>query len=414
VDDVLRAVARDFGTPVYVYFVDQVRARVAAVRAAFGRRFQLSFAVKCNPNHGLLQRLHGVVDLLDVSSGGEVRRALAAGWEAARVSFTGPGKTEAEVRAALDARVGEIVVESVDEAALVQRLAAAGGRRARVLLRIAPARVPRGFGLNMSGKPSQFGIDEEDLDDAVRVVAGLTHVDLAGFHIYSGTQCLNADAIVENYAIFVDLFRRACHTHGLRPHTLIFGAGLGIPYYETDVPLDLAAVASKTNPLLDELTRDPAFAATNLVLETGRYLVGEAGVYLTRVIRTKRSRGVDIAICDGGMHHHLAAAGHLGTLIQRNYRMHKVTCAPELAATAAYTLVGPLCTTIDTIGRQVTLPRLAAGDLIALESSGAYGPTVSPVHFISHPLPREVLVETVDGNLLVEDASQFAAESTRP
>ena len=413
-DDVLRAVARDFGTPVYVYFVDQIRARVAAVRAAFGHRFQLSFAVKCNPNHGLLQRLHGVVDLLDVSSGGEVRRALAAGWEAARVSFTGPGKTEAEVRAALDARVGEIVVESVDEAALVQRLAAAGGRRARVLLRIAPARVPRGFGLNMSGKPSQFGIDEEDLDAAVRVVAGLTHVDLAGFHIYSGTQCLNADAIVENYAIFVDLFRRACHTHGLRPHTLVFGAGLGIPYYETDVPLDLSAVASKTNPLLDELKRDPAFAATNLVLETGRYLVGEAGVYLTRVIRTKRSRGVDIAICDGGMHHHLAAAGHLGTLIQRNYRMHKVTCAPALAATASYTLVGPLCTTIDTIGRQVTLPRLAAGDLIALESSGAYGPTVSPVHFISHPLPREVLVETVDGNLLVEDASQFAVESTRP
>ena len=139
-----------------------------------------------------------------------------------------------------------------------------------------------------------------------------------------------------------------------------------------------------------------------------------AGVYLTRVIRTKRSRGVDIAICDGGMHHHLAAAGHLGTLIQRNYRMHKVTSAPELAATESYTLVGPLCTTIDTIGRQVTLPRLAAGDLIALESSGAYGPTVSPVHFISHPLPREVLVETVDGNLLVEDASQFAVESTRP
>jgi len=414
VDDVLRAVARDFGTPAYVYFVDRIRARVAEVRAAFGNRFQLSFAVKCNPNHGLLQRLRGVVELLDVSSAGEVRRALGAGWEAARVSFTGPGKTEAELRAALDAGVGEIVLESVDEAELLHRLAAATRRRARVLLRIAPARVPRGFGLNMSGKPSQFGIDEEDLDAAVRVVAGLTRLELTGFHIYSGTQCLNAAAIVENYAIFVDLFRRACHTHGLRPRTLIFGAGLGIPYHETDVPLDLGAVAAKTNPLLDDLTRDAAFAATTLVLETGRYLVGEAGIYLTRVIRTKRSRGVDIAICDGGMHHHLAAAGHLGTLIQRNYRMHKVTSAPEPAAAVSYTLVGPLCTTIDTIGRQVTLPQLAAGDLIAIESSGAYGATVSPIHFISHPLPHEVLVETVDGNLLVEDASQFAAESTRP
>ncbi len=412
-DDVLQTVARDFGTPAYVYFVDQIRDRVAAVRAAFGNRFQLSFAVKCNPNHGLLRRLRGVVDLLDVSSGGEVRRALGAGWDPARISFTGPGKTEAELRVALDRGIGEIVVESVDEAELLNGLAAAASRRARVLVRIAPARVPRGFGLSMSGKPSQFGIDEEDLDAAVHVVTGLTHLELVGFHIYSGSQCLNADAIVENYAIFVDLFRRACHTHGVRPRTLIFGAGLGIPYHETDVPLDLAAVASKTNPLLDELTRDAAFAATTLVLETGRYLVGEAGIYLTRVIRTKRSRGVDIAICDGGMHHHLAAAGHLGTLIQRNYRMHKVAAAPAEVVAESYTLVGPLCTTIDTIGRQVKLPRLAAGDLIAIESSGAYGATVSPIHFISHPPPREVLVETVGGKLLVEDASQFAAESTQ-
>jgi diaminopimelate decarboxylase len=183
VDDVLRGVARDFGTPAYVYFVDQIRARVADVRAAFGNRFQLSFAVKCNPNHGLLRRLRGVVDLLDVSSGGEVRRALVAGWEATRVSFTGPGKTAAELRTALEAGVGEIVVESLDEAELLHRLAAAAGRRARVLLRIAPARVPRGFGLNMSGKPSQFGIDEEDLDAAVRVVTGLPQLELAGFHI---------------------------------------------------------------------------------------------------------------------------------------------------------------------------------------------------------------------------------------
>lgn len=411
---VLRTVAQEFGTPAYVYFMDQIRARVATVRAAFGGRFQLSFAVKCNPNPSLLQRLREVVDLLDVSSGGEVERAVVAGWEAARVTFTGPGKTEGELRAAVNAGVGDIVVESVDEAELLNRVARSLGRRPRVLLRIAPRRVPRGFGLNMSGKPSQFGIDEEDLDPAVQVVAGLPHLDLAGFHIYSGSQCLNAETIVENYKIFLDLFRRACDTCRLHPRTLIFGSGLGIPYYDTDQPLDLDAVAAKTNPLLDDLKRVPAFAQARLVLETGRYLVGEAGLYLTRVIRIKRSRGTDIAICDGGMHQHLAAAGHLGTLIQRNYRMHFVTDRPEAPASAAYLLVGPSCTTIDTIGRQVPLPRLMAGDLIAIESSGAYGVTASPIHFISHPLPKEVLVETLEGELRLRSADQFAPRSVTP
>jgi diaminopimelate decarboxylase len=195
------------------------------------------------------------------------------------------------------------------------------------------------------------------------------------------------------------------------PHRLIFGSGIGIPYFDTDTPVDLTVVAERTNPAVDALKRDSLFSGAELVLEMGRYLVGEAGVYLTRVVRMKRSRGVAIGICDGGMNHHLAAAGHLGTLIQRNYSMLKITGDDQASPEDAYTLVGPLCTTIDTLGRQVKFNGLAAGDVIGIRSSGAYGVSASPIHFISHPPPKEIILETDCGGLRMEDCSELTAWS---
>jgi diaminopimelate decarboxylase len=413
-NDLLRTVARDFGTPAYVYFMDQVRAQATRLRSVFGNRFRLRYAVKSNPNTAVLQRMQAVVDSLDVSSDGEVLHAVAAGWNPARMGFTGPGKTDVELETALRLGVGELVVESVDEAEMADAVARGLGRLQPVLVRIAPARVPRGFGLNMSGKPSQFGIDEEDIDPALRCIQALKHLTLIGFHIYSGTQCLDAAAIAENYEMLIDIFRRVCGTYGVCPRTLIFGAGLGIPYHEGEVPVDLESVAARTIPALDALRREPGFGEAQFVLETGRFLIGVAGIYLTRVVRRKRSRGIEICICDGGMNHHLAAAGHLGTVIQRNYRMFKVTAEPETAAEAAYNIVGPLCTTIDTLGRQVRLRGVEAGNLIAIESSGAYGATASPIHFIGHAPPREIIVDTVDGRVQFEDGSELGGDWRSP
>ncbi len=404
---VLRQVADGFGTPCFVYFLDQVRERVASVRSAFGNRFQISYAVKSNPNPGILRRMRGIVDSLDVSSAGEIVRAVDAGWEPGAMGFTGPGKRREELEQAVTVGVGEIIVESLDEAELLNSIAGPARRRQRIVVRIAPRSVPRGFGVNMSGKPVQFGIDEEDIDPAVATIKGLAHLDLCGFHIYSGTQSLKAEAISENYEIFIDIFTRVCHTHGVKPHRLIFGSGLGIPYHENDVPLDLASIAAKINPALDALRRDALLSEAAVVLETGRYLVGEAGVYVTRVIRTKHSRGTNIGICDGGMNHHLAAAGYLGSVLPRNYQMFKITDDRDQSTPQAYNLVGPLCTTIDTLGRQVQFNGLDAGDLIAIKCSGAYGPTASPLHFISHPPAKEIIVETIAGKLRAEDNSQF-------
>ncbi|MFI5364214.1 MAG: type III PLP-dependent enzyme [Candidatus Binatia bacterium] len=406
-NDVLRKVARDFGTPCFVYFADQMRERVERVRSAFGNRFHISYAVKSNPNPGILRRLRGVVDTLDVSSAGEVRSAIACGWEPAKLGFTGPGKTQDELQTAVDVGVGEVIVESLDETEALSRLAGQARKRQNVVVRISPRLVPRGFGVNMSGKWTQFGIDEEDLDPALRTIQRLPHLDLCGFHIYSGTQCLKAEAIAENYEIFIDVFKRVCQAHAVKPRRLIFGSGLGIPYYENDSAVDLAAVAAKANVAVDAFKADRVFSSTQLVLETGRYVVGEAGVFVMRVIRKKHSRGIDIGICDGGMHHHLAASGHLGAVVQRNYQMFKIAEGQDLGPEHVYNLVGPLCTTIDTLGRQVKFRGLEPGDLIGIRNSGAYGLTASPMHFISHPPPKEIVVETVQGRLRVEDCSQF-------
>jgi len=402
-------IAQRFGTPCYVYFMEDIAARCEALRQVFAQRFKISYAVKANPNVGLLQRLRAHVDALDISSAGEMQRALRAGWQPQRLSFTGPGKRAQELVAAVTQGIGHIVVESVPEARTVSQIAGACGTQQDILVRLAPRHIPRGFGLNMAGKPSQFGIDEEDLDGAFAALKTLPNLRIRGCHIYSGTQCLDADALVEHFEICCELFRQCVTRHALTPPVLVFGSGFGIPYYPGQEAFDLGHLAARVHPVLDVLLQDDRLRHAVCMLETGRYLVGEAGIFVTRVIRIKVSRGTRIAICDGGMHHHLAACGHLGTVVHRNYRIFKVNASVDADDTATYDLVGPLCTPIDTLGHAVELPALDEGDLIGLHCSGAYGLTASPMHFISHPPPKEIVVESARGRSSVEDISQCTA-----
>lgn len=389
-DRVLAEAADRFGTPAYVYLTEAIEQRLADLETAFGRWFALSYAVKANPNPALLAWLRGRVGMLDISSGGELARALSAGWEAGQLSFTGPAKREAELIAAIEAGEVEVVLESLREARLLDRLARARGRVQPVLVRLSPDRVPRGFGDHMAGRPSPFGIDVEEMGPALAEIAALPGLRLRGLHIYSGTQSLKPKAIAENWRIFMELFRSACAGLDLVPERLVFGAGLGIPHHDGDVPLDLGQIAADIGPDLDAFRAEPRFARSALSLELGRYLVGEAGYFLTRVIALKQSRGNTLALCDGGMNAHIAASGHFGMVIRRNYRMHRVGGG---VPAGKVDLTGPLCTSIDRLGSGVLLPALAEGDVIAIHASGAYGPTASPTGFISHPAPREVLAE---------------------
>lgn len=391
IDARLAEAADRLGTPAYVYFTDAIAARLAHLRAAFGGRFEISFAVKSNPNPALLGWMRDRLDSLDISSGGELELALRAGWPAARLGFTGPAKRETELRAALAAGLGELIVESLGEARRASRIACALGIVQPVLPRLGPERVPKGFGDQMAGRPSPFGIDIEEAPEALAEIAALPGLRIAGLHIYSGTQSLRAEAILENWRGFIAIFRQVCATLDLRPERLIFGSGLGIPYHPGDTALDLDALAAEIAPDLDALRAEPRFAATRLALELGRYLTGPAGYFVTRVLAVKQSRGRRIAICDGGLNANLAASGNFGMVLRRNYVMHRVG-GENGGPVEPLDISGPLCTSIDRLGSAVALPRIEEGDLIALHNCGAYGPSASPLHFIGHPRPVEALV----------------------
>jgi diaminopimelate decarboxylase len=403
--ELLERIAREFGTPCFVYDFRDVVSRIETIRRAFCGRFQISYAMKCNPNPAIVRRLSEKIEWLDISSGGELALAGKNGWDPARMSFTGPAKRDAELALAVDARVGAIVLESTQEAERLDKLSAKARIVQPVLIRIAPSKMPPGFGVHMAGKPSHFGIDEEEIDPAIKQIISLPHLRLCGFHIYAGTQCLREEVIVESYAAFISIFQRVCESHNICPEKLIFGSGLGIPYYEQDKSLNLAAIAQRVNPLLDDLRQQPAYSKTDLILETGRFLIGPAGFYLTSVVSTKRSRGTEIRICDGGMNHHLGACGHLGSVIHRNYRMFKLGAEDASGEQGRYDLFGPLCTSIDMLGHGVLMSKLEMGDIIAICNSGAYGLTASPIHFISHPPAREILVGEGGSGETLQDIS---------
>jgi diaminopimelate decarboxylase len=246
----------------------------------------------------------------------------------------------------------------------------------------------------MARRPTIFGIDEEVIDEVVQTALGLNHVALQGFHVYAGTQCLDPEAIAENIRNIAGIFGRLIDQHNLTVEHLVFGSGFGIRYHAGADELDPVAVASSCVAEIDALRSRPGAASATMALEMGRYLVGEAGWFLTRVLGTKHTRGADLLALDGGMNHYLGASGNLGGVLKRNYPVEAVT--GDAGREGTYDLCGPLCTNIDALGKGIETRGLEVGDIVAIGCAGAYGLTSSPTHFISHAPPREILLPAVD------------------
>ena len=408
----LRALVGAWPTPAYVYDLDQVLRRLDALRAAFGARFEISYAVKANPNRALLAAIAPRVNGFDVSSLAEAERVLEAGGDKP-ISFTGPGKRDEELQRFAALGAGHVVVESLDEAESLSAIALSHGLpRQPVILRINPLRVTRQFGAAMGGASSQFGVDEEAVGAVLDALAGLEGVSLAGFHCHPATNGLKAAAVAENLAMMVDLFLRCVAQAGVAEPILIFGAGFGIPYFEGDEDLDLDAVASATNPVLDTLRAKPGFGDARFVLELGRWIVGPAGYLLTTVLRTKTSRGAEIRVCDAGFNAHMAACGMLGGPVRRNWRMLNLTNRD--GAIEACDIVGPLCTALDRVATGIALPEVRKGDVLAILNSGAYGVTASPTRFISHPEPAEIALVAGQAVDVTESRANWPVEAEAP
>ena len=398
-----------FGTPAYVYNTSVLAHRSQQLNNLFSQNFSISYAVKANPNHHVLKLLHSQVDTFDVSSLGEVQRVLDANITADRITFSGPAKRDIEIESAIQLNVGEIVVESLDEAHRIASLCKRLRKNQKVMVRITPSNTPRQFGASMAGKASQFGIDEEQLPQVLPEILALEGIEVCGLHIYSGSNCLSVDALLENFRLMIDCFSDAAQIGQFTPEKLIFGAGFGLPYLESDTELDIESVSIKVNQLINDFRNNPKFKNCQCTLELGRWLVGPAGVLLSSVVSEKNSKGKHIRLCDAGFNNHLAAFGLMGTVIRRNWKIHNIS--RQTPQTATYNLVGPLCTAIDVMAQEIELPLTERGDVLAIENSGAYGFTASPIGFISHPAPKEL---ALTGNQILDISEPLTITNTPP
>lgn len=375
-------------TPFYAYDRDAISGRVAEWRSVMPDRLALHFAIKANPMPALVAHMAGLVDGFDVASAGELRVALDAGMAPARISFAGPGKTDTELRAAVAAGI-TVHLESAGELARIAEIGATLGICPRVAVRVNPDFELKSAGMKMSGGPKPFGVDAEAVPEMLGRIRTLG-LGFRGFHIYTGSQNLRPEAICQAHTQTLLLAQRLAESAPGPVAYLNIGGGLGIPYFPGERRLDLAPIAANLAAGLADLPEH--FHDTELIMELGRYLVGEAGVYICRVIDRKVSRGRTYLVTDGGLHHHLAASGNFGQVVRKNYPVLVAARQASDAATEEVTVVGPLCTPLDILAERLVLPVCAPGDLIAVLQSGAYGYTASPLAFLSHPPPAQVLV----------------------
>ena len=387
----ISTIVEQYQTPLYLYSEDVLEQKWNALRAALPAEFSVFYSMKANPQRSFLEYFLKKGCGIEIASGGELYQALEAGCPPEQIVYAGPGKSERELEFALASGVGEIHIESIREAERIASLSRLAGKSTRVALRVNAQASVQGGAMRMGGKPSPFGIDEESLDELVDRILVDPWLELVGIHLYTGTQILDHNILISQYRHAVEIAGRVATRIGKPLQTIDFGGGLGVPYFAHEQALDLHAFADGLAQLVEELRTTPLLADARLIVEPGRFLVAEAGIYVTRVIDIKQSRGKTFLIADGGMHHHLAASGNLGQTIKRNYPIVLLNKLKK-PADVAVDVVGPLCTPLDVLGRSVELPRAAVGDLIGIFQSGAYGRTASPLGFLSHPTPAEIWI----------------------
>lgn len=382
-----RLAARAGKTPFYAYDRQALNQRVGSLRAALPAAVKLHYAMKANPMPALVAHMAGLVDGIDVASAGELKIALDAGADPQEISFAGPGKSAGELRQAVAAGI-LVNIESSREISILAGAARELGIPARIAVRVNPDFELKSSGMKMGGGPKQFGIDAEAVPGVLAAIdaAGLA---FEGFHLFAGSQNLRAEAIIEAQLKSFELALRLAEYAPAPVKFLNLGGGFGIPYFPGEKHLELNPIGENLAAIQAEATR--ALPGASLVIELGRYLVGEAGVYVCQIVDKKVSRGHTYLVTDGGLHHHLSASGNFGQVIRKNYPAaigNRMGEAPgEMCS-----IVGPLCTPLDLLADRMHLPAAQPGDLVVIFQSGAYGASASPQAFLGHPAVTELLV----------------------
>ncbi|MBU9597940.1 pyridoxal-dependent decarboxylase, exosortase A system-associated [Burkholderia multivorans] len=385
--DVRQLADRAGRTPFFAYDRSAIDARVQELRSLLPARMRLHYSIKANPMPAVIHYLAGRVDGFDVASAQEMALALDAGASPSAIGFAGPGKSHDDLRRAVASGVN-VHVESETQLRLVTALGWELGVQPSVAIRVNPDFQVGHSGMRMGGTAAPFGVDADQVPALLRELE-TREVALTGLHVFWGSQCLDAATIIDAQRQCTDLIIRLAS--GL-PQPLRFvnlGGGFGIPYFPGETPLDTKTVCAAMHDWLPRLC--DRLPETTPILELGRYLVGEAGIYVCRVIDRKVSRGRTFVITDGGLHHHLAASGNFGQVLRRNFPV-VIGNRPDDVPRERCHVVGCLCTPLDRLADDVELPEVRIGDFVVVKQSGAYGRSASPVHFLSHPEPLEMLV----------------------
>lgn len=384
----LTELARQVGsTPFYAYDRNLITRTCNTLKAALPDRVNIHYAIKANPLPGIVNHLAEQADGLDIASGGELEIALNSGTKAENISFAGPAKSNQELEAAIIAGV-IINMESEQEMQRIATIAQSIGKKANVAIRVNPDFELKTAGMRMAGGAKPFGVDAERVPNMLEQLSALK-LSFKGFHIYSGSQNLNHDAIIQahdkTFELAISLAR-----HAPAPMTwLNIGGGFGIPYFPGEKRLNIQPIADNLQHLLEK--HHAELQETEIVMELGRYLVGEAGIYVCTVVDVKESRGTTYAIANGGLHHHLSVSGNFGQVLRKNYPVC-IGNRVEDDNIQPISVVGPLCTPLDILADNYELPLPKEGDLFVAFQSGAYGFSASPHRFLSHPDPVEVVV----------------------
>jgi len=382
------ALIAENGSPLFVYSSSRLDARMAQLRTAMPDALDLHYAMKANPFPPLLRHMVGLADGIDIASGGELRMALDAGAAAEHISFAGPGKRDDELEQAIRAGV-TINIESPSECDRALRIGTNLGTTPRLAIRVNPDFDLKGSGMKMGGGAKPFGMDIELVAPTVKRILD-AGADWRGFHIFAGSQALSADAIIETQAQTLELAARLATMVGQAPDHVNLGGGFGIPYFPGDEPVDIEMVG---NALSEQFERLPdILASTQFAIELGRYLVGEAGVYLTQIVDRKESQGHIFLVTDGGLHHQLAASGNFGTVVRRNYPA-AIASRFEEEPSETVSIVGCLCTPLDRLSDNAAMPEAHVGDIVAIFCAGAYGASASPANFLGQGPAKEILVD---------------------
>lgn len=386
-----------YSTPFFVYLPSISRNRVSDLRKAIPDT-KIFYAMKANPTPAILKIFIDEGCGIEIASGGELFLALKCGCPASKIVFAGPGKKDEELNAAIDAGVLNINIESMNEIDRIAKLAGKHRKKVSVSIRVNPSDVITGGAMIMGGKATAFGIDEDFIYQAVDGVLDSPELVFSGLHFFSGTQILDYDIIIQLYEHYLKLAEEVANYTGIPMKILDFGGGFGVPYFDNDKELDLNKLGLSLKRLFVEAKSRSGLKDTLFIIEPGRYLIAETGVYITSVLDRKTSKGKEFLILDGGMNHHIGASGHLGQILKRNFPIVMANRMND-KNTSFYEIAGPLCTPLDILGHNVSLPDVKVGDVVAIFQSGAYVRSASPINFLSHPEPMEIFIE--DGNIQV-------------